>query len=199
MELASSAHAMEWLEWRWRALDQPCLGDCAIVVYAGRQVQTDLEDIIFKPVAPWSWEMGNSGIVATAISRRLATLFGVIDLEPELGVAKRFGNTSEAELWGALYFRFTAFPWNDIVFTTVALSTGVNYATGISDWERAISRPSSKGSQVLHYFSPEITFASPAYRSLELVFRMHHRSGVYGLFSEASGSQYITAGFRWRF
>ncbi len=35
-----------------------------------------------------------------------------------------------------MYVRYTAFPWNKYLYTTFALSTGLNYATGISDFEK---------------------------------------------------------------
>jgi hypothetical protein len=128
----------------------------------------------------------------------VATLFSIIDIEPEVGIAKRFGNAHEAEIWAALYFRFTAFPWNHIVYTTAAVSTGLNYASGISDWERFIAGKAAP-QRLLHYFSPELTFALPEHKNVELVLRLHHRSGVYGLISRIAGAQYATAGVRWRF
>ena len=59
------------------------------------------------------------------------------DIEAEVGAAKRFGNQQEGEFWGAMYVRYTAFPWNKYLYTTFALSTGLSYATGISDFEKA--------------------------------------------------------------
>ena len=52
----------------------------------------------------------------------------------------------------------------------------------------------------MHFFSPEVTFALPSHPGTELVFRMHHRSGVFGLVSDAwGGAQYATVGLRIRF
>jgi hypothetical protein len=107
----------------------------------------------------------------------------------------------EAEIWAALYFRFTAFPWDHIVYTTIAFATGLNYASRISDWERAVAgKAVPGGSRLLHYFSPELTFAWPDRKDIELVIRIHHRSGAYGFVSRVdSGAQYTTVGLRWRF
>ena len=47
---------------------------------------------------------------------------------------------------------------------------------------------------------PELTFADPDNKDLELVLRYHHRSGVFGLFDDVvSGSTFLSAGVRVRF
>jgi hypothetical protein len=52
----------------------------------------------------------------------------------------------------------------------------------------------------MHFFSPEITLAAPSRPSVELVLRFHHRSGVWGLVSDAwGGAQYASVGVRVRF
>ena len=74
--------------------------------------------------------------------------------------------------------RHDGFPWNHHVYTTVAASVGLNYATRISPVER---NKSGGTSRLLHYFSPGIAFARPEGKKLELVLRLHHRSGAFGL------------------
>ena len=45
------------------------------------------------------------------------------------------------------------------------------------------------------FFAPEITFALPSRPNVELLLRFHHRSGVFGLVSDAwGGAQYATVG-----
>jgi len=85
------------------------------------------------------------------------------------------------------------------VLTTFALSTGLNWASEVTDIE-AERAHDGQGSQLMHYFAPELTFAAPSNPNLELVLRMHHRSGVFGLVSDAwGGAQYATVGLRVRF
>ena len=63
------------------------------------------------------------------------------------------------------YVRWTAFPWNSFIHTTLGMSTGLSYATGISDFERAHSQLNPpNGTHVQHYFSPELTFALPEHK-----------------------------------
>ena len=139
-------------------------------------------------------------IVRGKLVRRLVTLFKVIDIEPELGIGKRFGNVRAVEIWGALYFRWTYFPWNDYVKTTIGVNTGLNYATEIEAEERQRSTPGHRGSNVLHNFSPEVTFALPEIPNYEIVFNYHHRSGIYGAINGVyGGTQFATVGLRHRF
>jgi hypothetical protein len=53
------------------------------------------------------------------------------------------------------------------------------------------------GTHVMHFYSPEITFSLPKHLDKQLVVRLHHRSGAYGVVSGAfSGATYLTVGLR---
>ncbi len=194
--LTVSAQASDWFEWRNPL--RPCNGDCAFAVYAGQSVNSNVQDIFFKAIPPTSWGYDEGGIVAIAASRRIATAFRIFDIEAEAGTGKRFGNQQEGEFWGAIYVRYTAFPWNNFIYTTLGLSTGLNYATGISDFEKEHSKlDPPAGTHIQHFFSPELTFAMPDHKERQLIVRLHHRSGAYGIVSGAlSGATYLTAGIR---
>lgn len=184
--------------WSPTALFEPCHGDCGTAVFAGSYVETGMGDIITGMTPPTSWDFRNDHLVGLSLSRRAGHLW-VFDLEPEVGVAQRFGLQDETELWGALYFRYRGFPWDRWLLTTVGFSTGMNWASDISDVEQQRAHD-GEGSQWMHYFSPEITFAAPSHPDTELLIRFHHRSGVFGLVSDAiGGDQYLTMGLRVRF
>ena len=181
-------------------LFSPCRGNCGVAIYGGNYVQDSMgEVLVTKPETPLSWNYNDDHIVAVAISRRIATFWGHVDLEPELGIGQRFGEQDETEFWGAFFFRYHGFPWDKTVVTTVAISTGLNYATGVSEVELGRAH-SGEGSQWMHFFSPEITIALPKAPNYELLLRFHHRSGVFGIVSDAwGGAQYGTIGLRVRF
>jgi hypothetical protein len=127
------------------------------------------------------------------------TFWNALDIEPEIGIGKRFGDMQAGEFWGALAFRWTAFPWNNYVKTTIALSEVISLATQIDTVERD-ANPNRAGSIVLNYFSPEITVSLPDYQQYDLIFSIHHRSGLYGLIDHVNaGSQFGTVGFRIHF
>jgi hypothetical protein len=104
--------------------------------FAGQSVTPNVEDIYFKAIPPWLWAYDGGGIIGATASRRVVIIFHVIDIEAEAGAAKRFGNQQEAEFWGVIYVRYTAFPWNKYFVTTSSASTGLSYATGISEFEK---------------------------------------------------------------
>ena len=186
--------------WSPRALFAPCAGDCAVAVYGGNYVEDSMIDVLLnEPELPPTWDYKDDHIAAVAVSRDAATLLGRLHLEPELGVARRFGAQHATELWGALFLRYRGFPWDGLVTTTVAVSTGLNWASGITDVERDRARD-GEGARWMHFFSPEVTFALPSRPRTELLFRFHHRSGAYGLLNDAhGGAQYGTVGLRLRF
>jgi len=179
----------------------------AVTFLVGQAVQTDFTDIIIEP---WTVDFVDLGLVGAAVSTRLGTineLFGSADqgdigddisVEVEAGASYRFGEESLGELWGALYFRYDGFGWNDFVYTTVAINTGLSILSETSEYER--DRSDGQSSLLLHYLGPEITFADPDNKNVELVLQIHHRSGVFGLFDGVSGgSNFIATGIRVRF
>jgi len=180
----------------------PCHGDCSIAIYGGREVRTEMSRLLLlrQPAPIWETQWGDSELVAGTFSRRLATVWGRLNIEPEFGVAKRFGIMTAGEFWAGLTFRWTAFPWNDLIKTTVAVTEGVSLATQVEPEERRESVPGHTGSVFLNFFSPEITFAPPGVSAYELVFRLHHRSGIFGLVNNVEGgAQYETVGIRVHF
>lgn len=185
--------------WDPQSLLAPCAGDCSTVVFAGSYVETGMGDIVTSLSFPNRWDIvRDDKLVGVALSRRVGHLWH-FDLEPEIGLARRSGRQDETEVWGALFARYRGFPWDHRLITTVAVSTGLNWANDISAVERERAHD-GHGSQLMHYFAPEITFALPSAPQNELVFRFHHRSGVFGLISDAiGGAQYATVGLRIRF
>lgn len=137
-----------------------------------------------------------------ALSRQLYSN-PYISIEAEAGAGYQFSNTTSGnntpQVWGALYLRYKYFPWNKFVYTTVALNTGLNYSFKQSAFETNEDRDDGT-SNLLHYLAPEITFSLPERRDWELVFRLHHRSGIYGaLGCDTCGSNMVTVGVRKRF
>jgi hypothetical protein len=181
-------------------------GDRSIAVFAGVATDTAFIESMFLP---WTNELEDIGIVAMAYSQRFGTLDDLTNgqipfgehfmIEGELGLSGRFGDESLGEAWAALYLRFDGFPWNETIYTTLAVNTGLSLLTEESDFERGRDAD-NKNNVLLHYMGPEITFADPANKNLELLLRFHHRSGVFGFFDGVvSGSTFISSGVRVRF
>lgn len=145
-----------------------------------------------------------------ALSRRVRD-GRYIDLELEGGGGYQFSDADavilngqvydndSGQIWGALYVRYDVFPWNHLVHTTVAISTGLNYSFEKPAHEEAEDHDEGT-KKLLHYLSPEITLALPDHKEWEAVLRLHHRSGVFGFFGcNHCGSNVVTVGVRKRF
>ena len=178
------------------------------MIFGGVASETSFSEILYSP---WIAQLNDIGVLGASYSHRLGTvnellggggigrIGGDFTIEAEVGTSVRFGDESLGEGWAALYLRYDGLPWNDKVYTTIGANTGLSFLTDISAFERG--RDSErKASELLHYLGPELTFADPDNKDLELVLRYHHRSGVFGLFDGVvSGSTFISAGIRVRF
>ena len=208
-DTTTSFEEIVWFE--WNGLFTECAGNCGVAGFGGGYIETLGLDLLGEfgdlPLVDWDW--GDGGLLALSGSKRIATLAGVLVIEPEVGIAKRLGNMSEWEFWTALWFRWTWFPWNKYVITTFGYSSGLNFATAVSSEEKFLSG-NGEGNKLLHYLSSEVTLALPEYPEWELIFRFHHRSGAYrfkvlrplsrAIFNSTyGGAHYMTMGVRKRF
>jgi len=194
----SSPVRADWIE--FLSPFRPCRADCAVSVFAGQLVKTPMYEIfITRHQAPWNWDWRSSSFVGGAASREVVRFDRFAAIETEVGVSKRFGFLTEGEVWGAVYLRWKAFPWNDTIRITIATSFGLNYATDVPVLEKP--RTMGSGSQLLHYLSPELMLGLPAYPDIDLIVRFHHRSGGnLAVFNRTGGgAQYGTMGLRVRF
>jgi hypothetical protein len=182
-------------------------GKHSIAVFAGPGTRANFSESIFTP---WANDIKSIGVVGAAYSYRFGSVnevFGTsfsprfgdhIYIEGEGGLSYRFGREDLGEAWGGLYVRYDDFPWNDSVYTTIAVNTGLSVLSEKSLFEKDRD-DGGKSEELLHYMGPEITFADPDNKNVELLVRFHHRSGVFGLFNGVvSGSTFIATGVRFK-
>ncbi len=125
-----------------------------------------------------------------------------LTFEAEAGAGYQYADGSgndTGQVWLALYARYANFPWNKWLKTTLGVNTGLNLAFKQTDFEESFS--SHEGTEnLLHYLAPEVTFALPDHDEAELVFRLHHRSAVSGLFGcNNCRNNMVSVGLRARF
>jgi len=130
------------------------------------------------------------------VSKQFAEWGAHLRWEGELQVLKHFGEQDHVEFVGSVNLRWVTFPWNRYLATTVGFGGGLSMATEVPELERR-DPSNSDAAALLHYVMIEATFALPGSR-WSVVTRVHHRSGVWGLFSH-SGSNVLAAGLRYRF
>jgi hypothetical protein len=150
----TQAPAEEGVSLRFYDLMSPCSRDCRDCLLTGaygRYVETSMSNIFFDlNLAPWDWSFGDITFASITFGRKLADYGRFISFEPEVGVGRRFGDADEYEFWGALYMRWNPFFWDHIIDTSIAISTGVSYASDNNELEEKRVKDDAS---FLHYFS----------------------------------------------
>jgi hypothetical protein len=119
--------------------------------------------------------------------------------EVEGQILQHFGLQHPTEFVLDIAVRWVTYPWDKWIDTSVALGAGLSYTTELPEFE-AKQNPDTGATQLLHYLAFEIAVAPPGESHWSLVFRLHHRSGVWGLFDGVgSASNFAVIGIRYRF
>jgi hypothetical protein len=119
------------------------------------------------------------------------------DLEAEAQVSNHFNEDSYWEFVAGLAFRWRYFPWGNTVATSLAVGTGLSFATKETQLEIDKNGDTRR---VLGYLMIELA-VRPTPRSPWQIFgRLHHRSGLFGLFDDVQGgSNFYGIGIRYDF
>ena len=96
--------------------------------------------------------------------------------------------------------RWNHFPWNHFIKTSIAIGEGISYATRHPFQEVRDPKKAEEAKTLLNYLMFEVGLSLPKYPQWQVFFRIHHRSGAYGLFCRGLiGSTAIGFGLRYRF
>lgn len=123
-------------------------------------------------------------------------------IEWEANIAKHFGKQNNFELNFIIFGRVHLSPFDQFADVNFAFGEGISYASAIPYYER-IRWP--KRSQLLNNMTFELEFDLPylkpdAISELTAVVRLHHRSGIFGLFNGVHGASNVVAlGLRARY
>lgn len=136
-----------------------------------------------------------SYLAGVAVSSELATFLEHLTLEGELQGVQHFGKQGNSE-FNALFGLRWRLPWPENLLVGLAVGEGVSYATHIPAIER---ERGTTYSRILNYIYYELELGLNRSHPWSLVKRIHHRSGVSGLYCGASkGSNFVTLGLRYR-
>lgn len=102
-----------------------------------------------------------------------------VALEYESGLYKHWGDEEYWEFTQAIIGRWNYFPWNHLVYTTVAMGFGMSYTDVLP---RRATENNPEVTNLLHFQPVEVTFSLPDKPDLQLVLRLHHRSGGFGIY-----------------
>jgi len=88
------------------------------------------------------------------------------------------------------------FPWSETLPTTLRFAPlGYSHTSSVSRLEQGTQ---AKGSRTLNLLLAELSFASPASKSEEIFFRLHHRCDIYDILNQYgnNGEDFFAIGYR---
>lgn len=169
------------------------VGRWSVFAYGGAWSDSRLAQILLLQV-----DFQRSNVWVVGASRTLQRVQENALLEVEGNVARHTGMQDHYELNAALTLRWTRSPWDRYVDSTFAFGIGPSYASNAPE----IEKDDDRGVSRYHvYLVTEMTFAprEPNGRDWELLMRVHHRSGMWGVVSDAPGSNFPSIGLRFHF
>jgi hypothetical protein len=162
----------------------------AVTLYGGPFTKQDFLEFFSEPV-----EFDHAGMLSVALSREIGVLWKYLRWETEIGVTKWFGDQNHWEFTSAIVVRWSTFPWNHYVNTSIAVGDGPSFAT---EPPRLEKKNFDEAKRLQNYVFLELTFGLPRYPQWDFVIRIHHRSGVFGALG-GSGSSVPAIGLKYRF
>ncbi|MDH3636207.1 MAG: hypothetical protein OES20_16030 [Gammaproteobacteria bacterium] len=171
-------------------------GDRGLTLYHGRYTDNGLVDEI---LILQSVHYEDSWITVAAYSEVISKPSPDRRWETEGQVVKHSGQQDHWEYNALFLHRWTHYPWSNHTRITSAIGGGLSWATEVPKLELA-SHTNEGATQLLSYLLLELTVGIPGFEGLDLVGRIHHRSGVFGLFDGVhGGSNVISLGLRYEF
>jgi hypothetical protein len=128
-------------------------------------------------IIPFGSGFDGNGIAGAAYSRRLHPFSNGIEIGAELGLAARFGRDLTGEAWAGFSLGHEGFTYGPVTVAP-AVVLGLSAVTGATGIE---ARRAGKDGDptLLFYLGPEIAFRHQRFPNVELVYRIHHRSGAW--------------------
>ncbi|MCD6073710.1 MAG: hypothetical protein K0Q70_593 [Rhodospirillales bacterium] len=165
----------------------------AVTGYAGIGTDGGIED--FPGLEA---DFNDAYLLGIGVSREIWRWRDNAAFEIEAQLNQHFEKQDHSEGNLLIVARWLDFPWNETVRTSFAAGEGLSYASSIPEIER--ERSPGNNSRLLNYLMIEAELAPPDEEQWSFVARIHHRSGVFGLYDGVSkGSNLVTAGIRYRF
>jgi hypothetical protein len=163
----------------------------AIAIFGGLMTDNEWEDTL----APWTLDFRDSAFVGLAASHVIGRFDHRLGFEIEGQVLRHFGDQDHWEFNLPIIGRWEAFPWDEVVDTSLAFGVGPSYASEKPKVEVANGGDSAR---FLVYWMVEIEVGPPD-KDWSGIFRLHHRSDAFGLVADEGGSNAIVIGLKQRF
>ncbi|MDQ2077205.1 hypothetical protein [Marinimicrobium sp. ABcell2] len=123
----------------------------------------------------------------------------LIRWELEGQLVRHYGMQDHWETNALVVARWMHFPWDHILDTRVAYGGGLSYALEVPYIEPRSEPEREDSTRLLHYLLLEVEVTLPEAERWSAFARIHHRSGVFGLFDGVrGGSNFIGVGVRYQ-
>lgn len=190
----------------------------SVFVFGGRLSSSSVGSAIFFNTIPigttFSGQLYDNYVVGVAYQHEFVDIGSGFVLGGEIGIADRFGHyvvccqplieSSDTRHSGELWFGPTLRYESIILFNQLRIVPGITVGFSLTndsigrEREREIAYNGS--AHFLAYLGTELAFSTVSMPQLELVFRLHHRSGAGGLLGHLrEGYNANVAGLRYRF
>lgn len=171
----------------------------AIMLFGGRLTTIEWDDL-FSGSGDFEGEEFTIGFNQTIIAGIASSWVfyrykDSLSFEIEGQVVRHFRGQNHWELNIPIITRWESFPWDNIIDTSFAFGVGASYASKLP---REVLKKLGKSGHWLLYAVAEIEFGLPE-SDWSTVFRIHHRSGVFGVVADDAGSNVFVIGLRRRF
>jgi len=187
-----SSSPTTWAEDR-RSRDEDTHYKWALTLYGGLYAQDSIGDV-YTLQAKFP---DNTHLMVLALSREIWRYQNWCAFEVEGQVGKHFGEMHHWEFNGLLDIRWLRFPWDHCVDTSFMVGDGFSYATEVPRVEAAAH---GDARHLLNYLVFELALGLPQQPQWDAIIRVHHRSGIYGLFGGVhGGSNFVTGGIKYKF
>lgn len=170
--------------------------------YYGITTEDALGSIFVGKVHRWPEHIQSAELSYTLsrknwLRRLVYPLVGVVQVAANVTIRNGRNEHTIYEFNPYVLGRWANFPWNKYVNTSFAIGEGISYDTSVSALEDKYSNHSKR---LLNYLMLEASFASPSDPRWQVILRLHHRSGMFGVYHAGNtGSNDIGLGIRYLF
>lgn len=174
----------------------------AVMYYYGFTQANALTQILQGHTVRWPEHIQSAELAYTlnennVVRQFFRPLVGIVQLAANFTLRVGSNQHTIYEFNPYIGWRWANLPWNHYLYTTLSIGEGVSYDTSVSSLEKKSNQNTKR---LLNYLMLEATFAIPAYPRTQLVARIHHRSGAFGLYRAGNtGSNDIGLGLRYLF
>lgn len=159
-------------------------------VYGGPATPVPLVEIL-KVSAP---TLDPYGTLVLGTGLPLGSWGPALEWEVDANVSKYFERGDAWALAGGPMLRWLETPWHRVIPGSVAMGIGLSWASAVP---RSESDHLTQTTRLLLYLAMEFDFAVFPDQTWRVLLRVHHRSGIFGIFEGVvGGSDYLCLGLK---